>query len=484
MSLCSPIDNTESWGKQRKIILKSLTGMKAVNNLVSLLSIDFRDLEQDVSKEKKLTESLTGNLRESLTINKSGRGLALEFEKSEAPQKLRLLISEMLFIYSQIREPRETFYERSSELFDSEIFQEEISDILCIIRAELPSLFSITEMAEALMHISNGAWLLCRLVANNPDSFLEVCTQLISSGPSLDEESLSSVRRSQALTMLCDMCPSYLLVVRSMCVEYCRLAGLALTLTLKYCERESTSGDSVGRTVVFVMGLLFDHEIGVRTWFAQFIRNGDQKKNPNSSVSILREKLLKELKESLQDLTAESKIIKGCAFIRLYSALRCIAGVKFTADENNTLLQLVTLQPQLKGSGTRFISLGLCFLLACPHLITSDQQEAEVIVWLNWLVKNRELYQQEEGDGSSFSEMLLLIAIHFHGSQNNAISDLVGTTLGMKAHVKASALAKMKNIFTLQVFTEQVCIHSFSPNQLISSTVILSFLWNYYYYYY
>lgn len=45
-----------------------------------------------------------------------------------------------------------------------------LTDCCCL---ELPSLLPIAEVAEALLHVQNGAWLLCRVVANSPDSFLE-----------------------------------------------------------------------------------------------------------------------------------------------------------------------------------------------------------------------------------------------------------------------------------------------------------------------
>ena len=47
-----------------------------------------------------------------------------------------------------------------------------VTDIISFI-LELPSLMHVNEVAEALLHVKNGAWLLCRLVANIPDSFLE-----------------------------------------------------------------------------------------------------------------------------------------------------------------------------------------------------------------------------------------------------------------------------------------------------------------------
>jgi len=42
-----------------------------------------------------------------------------------------------------------------------------------VLYVELPTLLPIIELAEALLHVQNGAWLLCRVVANTPDSFYE-----------------------------------------------------------------------------------------------------------------------------------------------------------------------------------------------------------------------------------------------------------------------------------------------------------------------
>lgn len=38
---------------------------------------------------------------------------------------------------------------------------------------ELPSLLPIVDVAEALLHVRNGDWFMCLLVANVPDSFSE-----------------------------------------------------------------------------------------------------------------------------------------------------------------------------------------------------------------------------------------------------------------------------------------------------------------------
>ena len=52
--------------------------------------------------------------------------------------------------------------------------------------------------------------------------------------------------------------------------------------------------------------------------------------------------------------------------------------------------------------------------------------------------------------------MLLLIAIHFHSNQVNAISELVNKFLGIKLPIKQSQLSKIRQIFTQEIFTEQV----------------------------
>lgn len=42
-----------------------------------------------------------------------------------------------------------------------------------LLSSELPSLLPIVDVAEALLHVRNGDWFLCLLVANVPDSFNE-----------------------------------------------------------------------------------------------------------------------------------------------------------------------------------------------------------------------------------------------------------------------------------------------------------------------
>ena len=94
--------------------------------------------------------------------------------------------------------------------------------------------------------------------------------------------------------------------------------------------------------------------------------------------------------------------------------------------------------------------MGLCMLIACSSLVTSGHQnERRAVHWIQGLVGNSLL-------SASFGEMLLLMAIHFHSNQLNAISELVCQTLGMKIVIRSNNIAKIKTIFTQEIFTDQV----------------------------
>ena len=54
MSLCHPLDTSDKWTRERKKILKCLSGIEVVNSLVGLLSIDFHALELDAKKEQQM----------------------------------------------------------------------------------------------------------------------------------------------------------------------------------------------------------------------------------------------------------------------------------------------------------------------------------------------------------------------------------------------------------------------------------------------
>ncbi|XP_017726304.1 PREDICTED: integrator complex subunit 2, partial [Rhinopithecus bieti] len=378
-----------------------------------------------------------------------------------------------------VSESNGEFFFKSSELFESPVYLEEAADVLCILQAELPSLLPIVDVAEALLHVRNGAWFLCLLVANVPDSFNEVCRGLIKNGERQDEESLGGRRRTDALRFLCKMNPSQALKVRGMVVEECHLPGLGVALTLDHTKNEACE-DGVSDLVCFVSGLLLGTNAKVRTWFGTFIRNGQQRKRETSSSVLwqMRRQLLLELMGILPTVRStriveeadvdmepnvsvysglkEEHVVKASALLRLYCALMGIAGLKPTEEEAEQLLQLMTSRPPATPAGVRFVSLSFCMLLAFSTLVSTPEQEQLMVVWLSWMIKEEAYFESTSGVSASFGEMLLLVAMYFHSNQLSAIIDLVCSTLGMKIVIKPSSLSRMKTIFTQEIFTEQV----------------------------
>ncbi|XP_011609360.2 integrator complex subunit 2 [Takifugu rubripes] len=474
MALCAPADQSQSWAQDKKLILRLLSGVEAVNSIVALLSVDFHALEQDARKEQQLRHKAGGANAESILVSQLQHGLTLEFENSDPLRRLRLTLSELLAIMNKVVDSNGEFFLKSSELFESSVYLEEVADVLCILQAELPSLLPIVDVAEALLHVRNGDWFLCLLVANVPDSFNEVCRGLIKNGERQDEESVGGRRRTEALRRLCQMNPSQALNIRAMVVEECHLPGLGVALTLDY--RPDTADDAVSPLVSYVSGLLLGTNSKVRTWFSMFIRNGQQRKRESSSVLWqMRRQLLLELVAILPRSRSthgpndgdnegsagysglrEAHVVKASALLRLYCALMGIAGLRPTDEEAEQLLQLMTSRPPATPAGVRFVSLSFCKLLAFPHLVSTPEQEQLMVMWLSWMIKEEEYFESAAGVAASFGEMLLLVAMYFHSNQLSSIIELVCSTLGMKIAIKPSSLSKMKTIFTQEIFTEQV----------------------------
>ena len=67
-----------------------------------LLSIDFHALETDVRKEMMLRSKVGNASGDSVLISNLNIGPALEFERSDATRRLRLVLSELLAIMGQV----------------------------------------------------------------------------------------------------------------------------------------------------------------------------------------------------------------------------------------------------------------------------------------------------------------------------------------------------------------------------------------------
>ncbi|XP_005110013.1 integrator complex subunit 2 [Aplysia californica] len=464
LALCAPLDDSENGKKVQKHVLTILSRLEVVNSIVDMLSIDFHALEQDVKKEQQLRSKLGSNLTESVLVSQLTRGIALGFEKSESDpaQRIRLLLSELLFVSSELKDQRAGNYQKQSDLFECPVYLDEILDALCIAMAELPNLLNIMDISETLLCVENGPRLICQLVANNPESFLEVCNSLVSRGEKQEEESIGGHRRMELLLMLCRMNPTAALTVRNFCVEHCTMPGFAVAVTIQLSQPLATDGHQTGSDIVpFITSLLLGSDVGVRNWISGFVKAGQKRRTDAGPCMLmsLREHLLKEvvrLTPGLDQVMEESNTVIASAIVRLYCALKGIAAMKYSDEEMLSLLRLVTSHPPQCQAGAHFISLGICTLIASPGLLRGLEEEQLVVNWLRWLMSSETHFDRYSDRTDSPGEMLFLLALNFHNRQMQAIMDLVCNTLGMKISVKTGTSVKFHQIFTMELFTEQV----------------------------
>jgi len=142
MSLCSSLDSSVQWEEKRKFLLQLLSGMTAVNEIITLLSVNFRELEEDARKEQQMRSKLTnGNTTESILLTGlKQQGLLLEFERSEPSRRFRIVISELLPVVLKIDSDdylSNLKFPIDSELFTSEAYLQDVSKPYCILQMEL-----------------------------------------------------------------------------------------------------------------------------------------------------------------------------------------------------------------------------------------------------------------------------------------------------------------------------------------------------------
>jgi len=74
---------------------------KNVENLFEILKMDFKIVQDDVLNEQQLRQKMSGYEVNNL-LSESTSGLLLEFERSNLIQKMRLVLSEILRVSSQV----------------------------------------------------------------------------------------------------------------------------------------------------------------------------------------------------------------------------------------------------------------------------------------------------------------------------------------------------------------------------------------------
>ena len=166
MSLIAPLDQSSQCLAGRARVLQVLSRCETVNSIVALLSINFHELETDVKKEQQLRQK-AGAGSESVLMTNISNGPSLEFERSDATKKLRLVLFELLSLIASTSSSSPTnstaLTHKASELFDHRVFLPELSDVLAIALAELPALLHPTDVCEALLRLKYGPEMICQV---------------------------------------------------------------------------------------------------------------------------------------------------------------------------------------------------------------------------------------------------------------------------------------------------------------------------------
>ena len=122
MSLIAPLDQSTSCMTARSRVLQVLSRCETVNSIVALLSINFHALELDVKREQQMRQKpgSGSGLADSVLISALTSGPSLEFERSDATRKLRLVLSELLtlmFSPSTSNVPLGEFWMKTMSMF-------------------------------------------------------------------------------------------------------------------------------------------------------------------------------------------------------------------------------------------------------------------------------------------------------------------------------------------------------------------------------
>ena len=163
------------------------------------------------------------------------------------------------------------------------------------------------------------------------------------------------------------------------------MPGLAVLLSLQHSGLNPGGED----LVPFLSGLLLGTHTAHRSWISFFVRNGQKRRCP--ALASLRAELARRVGTVLEEggqggsslLPLPAGVVReASALLRLYTALRGVAGMKFTEEEVSLLVSLITRRPPPSPAGVRLVSLGLSMLIACNSLIGQPDLERRATDWI------------------------------------------------------------------------------------------------------
>ncbi|XP_063900641.1 integrator complex subunit 2-like [Zophobas morio] len=274
----------------------------------------------------------------------------------------------------------------------------------------------------------------------------------------IDTSSVSVLREiiGRFLINLCSFSIHLVSPIRMLLINKQILPEVSLYLTLTYKTD----------CVTFLAGTLNDPLSG--DWFSNFLnesQNGTSSLFAQETVNSMRAKLLEELIKVIPLHYADSKenipIVKKSVIIRLYTALLGLSELKATREELMKCVDLIISVNECKDlrtkAGIHFVRLCLCFILTCADW-AEIPENFRVFDWIKLILSrangDKGFYSTVQQE--SYSEMLLLIGIHFYTSRLSVLAQLVRSTIGFNVRISSDGLKKIGELFAVHVFSELV----------------------------
>ena len=132
---------------------------------------------------------------------------------------------------------------------------------------------------------------------------------------------------------------------------------MELSLKIELTDRRNSGESRALFNILFIYFLYFIIFTAMEV-STDYELTGETSSSPQINIEIIE--------------TAEIRdedVIQGTALLRLYCALKRLAGMKLNQQEAEALLRLVTCHPPPTAAGVRFVVVGLCSLLVCSNIM-------------------------------------------------------------------------------------------------------------------
>ena len=372
----------DSFADFKLAFLEKLRLFEDTNRICAYLDADFTQIYDDVIRHlsaRKKSQSLSA-------YNCS------DFEAASPTAKL-LMISNVL-LNGNIRTEDNINCKYSLidySLFDLEIYFQDLSDILCIIHAELGEVISLSQFVYTLLHAQGNLCVhyILNLMANSVDCVFQI-VDIIIEGCSCSTQ--IDIQRHKCLLAICSCWPSLTCYVISECIRRHILPSVILFLSLSSSDAVVSRENNLPTTLLSI--LQFEND---RNWFVQFLRSPNKNLIEKQSVDMIREELITLCYKAAHGTSATDLMPHlDLQLFKIYSGLRHFAGLKFNDLEVKALIELIL--------NTSEITVAISFLFIYPPIYEHDMYFQRIVQWI------KEKFEKAK-------QSILLIAIYCNSSQ-------------------------------------------------------------------